>query len=189
MGLCKAPGSKGPPGRGDLAGGIRARTSVDPARLRSTIGDMANALDTAKEALTSMLEKLGFEFEVEVTGESGHEILNIVSEHSALLIGKNGDRLDDLQYLVNRITKNAHRDAPRYRIDCDGFRAEQEQRVADKARHLAGKVRESGRELWMNPMNSYHRRLVHNALLDEPDIESISEDSNARNKKILIRLK
>ena len=85
---------------------------------------------------------------------TGHETLNIVSPDSALLIGKHGDRLDDIQYLVNRIARNAFEDAPRYRIDCDGYRAEQEQRVADKALRLADKVRETGRELWMNPMNS-----------------------------------
>ena len=150
---------------------------------------MADAIHDAKEALTSMLEKLGFEFEVEISGEAGHESLNILSEDSALLIGRGGDRLDDLQYLVNRITRNAHPDAPRFRVDCDGYRAEQEQRVADKALRLADKVRESGRELWMNPMNSYHRRLVHNALVDDPEIETVSEDTSARNKKILIRLK
>jgi len=150
---------------------------------------MADAILDAKEALTSMLEKLGFEFEVEISGEAGHESLNILSEDSALLIGRGGDRLDDLQYLVNRITRNAHPDAPRFRVDCDGYRAEQEQRVADKALRLADKVRESGRELWMNPMNSYHRRLVHNALVDDPEIETVSEDTSARNKKILIRLK
>lgn len=150
---------------------------------------MANAIDEATEALTSMLGKLGFEFEIEVHGEPGHETLNIVSESSALLIGKNGDRLDDLQYLVNRIVRGKDRDAPRFRVDCDGYRAQQEERVADKARKLADKVKESGRELWMNPMNSYHRRLVHNALVDDPEIESISEDTNHRNKKILIRLK
>jgi len=150
---------------------------------------MADAITDAKEALSSMLEKLGFEFEVEVAGEPGHESLNIISEHSALLIGKNGDRLDDFQYLVNRITRNSHPNAPRYRVDCDGYRAEQEQRVADKALKLADKVRESGRELWMNPMNSYHRRLVHNALVDDAEIETVSEDTDSRNKKILIRLK
>jgi spoIIIJ-associated protein len=74
-------------------------------------------------------------------------------------------------------------------VDCDGYRGQQEERVADKARKLAEKVKDSGRELWMNPMNSYHRRLVHNALVDDPEIESISEDTNRRNKKILIRLK
>jgi len=150
---------------------------------------MANAIDDAKEALTSMLEKLGFKFEVEVLGESGHETLNIVSESSALLIGKNGDRLDDLQYLVNRIVRGKDRDAPRVRVDCDGYRAQQEQRVANKALKLADKVKDTGRELWMNPMNSYHRRLVHNALVDDPDIETVSEETDRRNKKILIRPK
>jgi spoIIIJ-associated protein len=150
---------------------------------------MADAITYAKEALSSMLEKLGFEFEVEVSGEPGHETLNIVSEHSSLLIGKNGERLDDFQYLVNRITRGEYADAPRYRVDCDGYRAEQEQRVADKALKLAEKVKESGRELWMNPMNSYHRRLVHNALIDDAEVETVSEDTDSRNKKILIRLK
>ena len=41
----------------------------------------------------------------------------------------------------------------------------------------------------MNPINSYHRRLVHNALADDSEIETVSEDSSSRNKKILIRLK
>lgn len=136
-----------------------------------------------------MLGKLGFEFEIEVQGNPDHETLNIVSPHSALLIGKNGDRLDDLQYLVNRIVRGKDREAPRYRVDCDGYRAEQEERVASKALKLAEKVKETGRELWMNPMNSYHRRLVHNALVEDPEVESISEESTARNKKILIRLK
>ncbi len=150
---------------------------------------MANAIDCAQEALTSMLEKLGFEFTVTRVGEAGQEILNIESPDTALLIGKNGDRLDDLQYLVNRITKLSFPDAPRFRVDCGGYRAQQEQRVADKAIKLAQKVKDTGRELWMNPMNSYHRRLVHNALVDDPEIESISEETGARNKKILLRLK
>jgi len=94
-----------------------------------------------------------------------------------------------MQYLVNRILRGSHPDAPRIRIDSGGYRAEQEERVADKARSLAAKVKESGRELWMNPMNSYHRRLVHNALVDDPEIETESEDTGRRNKKILIRLK
>ncbi len=150
---------------------------------------MADAITDAKEALTSMLGKLGFEIQLEIEGAPGHETLNIVTDQSSLILGKNGDRLDDIQYLVNRIVRKSHPDAPRFRIDCEGYRAQQEQRVADKAIKLADKVKESGRELWMNPMNSYHRRLVHNALIDDPEIETISEDTDSRNKKILIRLK
>ena len=149
---------------------------------------MSEAAAQAQTILETMLGKLGFEHEIEITGEDGHT-LNISSPDQAILIGKGGDRLDDLQYLVNRILRGSDEDAPRIRVDCDGYRTQQEERVKDKARTLADKVRESGEELWMYPMNSYHRRLVHNALIDDPEIESISEETNARNKKILLRLK
>lgn len=149
---------------------------------------MSEAAAQAQTILETMLGKLGFEYEIEITGEDGHT-LNINSPDQAILIGKGGDRLDDLQYLVNRILRGSNEDAPRIRIDCDGYRTQQEERVKDKARTLADKVRETGEELWMYPMNSYHRRLVHNALVDDPEIESISEETNKRNKKILLRLK
>lgn len=149
---------------------------------------MSEAAAQAQTILETMLGKLGFEYEIEITGEDG-QTLNINSPDQAILIGKGGDRLDDMQYLVNRILRGSNDDAPRIRIDCDGYRTQQEERVKDKARKLANKVRETGEELWMYPMNSYHRRLVHNALVDDPEVESISEDTNARNKKILLRLK
>jgi len=143
----------------------------------------------AKTILETMLSKLGFEYEVEILGEGQTAILNITSPDQSILIGKRGDRLDDMQYLVNRILRGKYPDAARVRVDSGGYRAEQEERVAEKARKLAGKVKESGRELWMNAMNSYHRRLVHNALVDDPEIETVSEDTGRRDKKILIRLK
>lgn len=149
---------------------------------------MSEAAEQAKTILETMLGKLGFEYEIEITGEDGHT-LNINSPDQAILIGKGGDRLDDLQYLVNRILRGSNEEAPRIRVDCDGYRTQQEERVKDKARTLADKVRETGEELWMYPMNSYHRRLVHNALADDSEIESISEETNKRNKKILLRLK
>ena len=148
-----------------------------------------SVVDDAKDILDTLLGKLGFEFEIEVIEDGGPVTLNIVSPSQALLIGKNGDRLDDLQYLVNRILRGKHDEPPRIRVDCDGYRGQQEERVMDKARGLAEKVKDSGRDLWMNPMNSYHRRLVHNALADDPEVETVSEDTTRRNKKILIRLK
>jgi spoIIIJ-associated protein len=151
--------------------------------------NMSDVAAEAKKILETMLGKLGFEHEIEVNGDEDHLTLNILSPDQTLLIGKGGDRLDDLQYLTNRILRGVNDDAPRVRVDCDGFRAQQEERVRDKARGIADKVKASRDEIWMTPMNSYHRRLVHNALADDPEIESVSEDSNMRNKKILIRLK
>ncbi|MGE9268751.1 MAG: protein jag [Verrucomicrobiales bacterium] len=142
----------------------------------------------AQKITETILGKLGFEVEVTPDPEDD-KVLDINSPDNRLLIGKNGDRLDDLQYLVNRILRKSHPDAERIRLDCEGYRLKKEEQVQNKARNLADKVRESGQELWMRPMNSYERRLVHNALVDDPEIESISEDTHKRMKKILLRLK
>ena len=165
-------------------------SGVDRSGEGTKLTRMANeVVEEAKTILETMLSKLGFEFEIEIVGEGQTAILNIESPHQALLIGKRGERLDDMQYLVNRILRGKYPDADRVRVDSGGYRAEQEERIAQKAVGLAEKVKESGRELWMNPMNSYHRRLVHNALVDDPEIETVSENTGRRDKKILIRLK
>ena len=147
-----------------------------------------SALEEAKNIAETMLGKLGFQVEVTPSSEEDM-VLNLNSEHNGLLIGKHGDRLDDIQYLVNRILRGSHPDAGRVRLDCEGYRAQKEQKIQDRAIGLADKVKDSGRELWMKPMNAYERRLVHNALVDDPEVETISEDTNNRMKKILIRLK
>ena len=146
-------------------------------------------LDEAQKILETMLGKLGFEATISRSGEGNTAILNIDTPSQSHLVGKKGDRIDDLQYLVNRIVRKKYPDADRVRIDCGGYRADQEEQVANKARKLAEKVKSNGKEIWMNAMNSYHRRLVHNALVDDPEVETVSEDSNRRDKKILIRLR
>lgn len=142
----------------------------------------------AQKITETILGKLGFQVEVTFSPDDPN-VLDLNSEHNKLIIGKNGERLDDLQYLVNRIMRKTYPDAGRIRLDCENFRDQKENQVMDKARHLANKVKDSGREIWMHPMNSYERRLVHNALIDDDEVESISENTNARMKKILIRLK
>ena len=145
------------------------------------------AVQQAHEILATMLEKLGFDATIEEeTSEEGPS-LQITSESSSLLIGKHGDRPDDLQYLVNRILQKREPDAPRVRVDCDRYRADQEERLAGQARGLAEKAKESGKPMRMRPLNAYHRRIVHNALVDDQEIETVSPRGSDRLKRIEIR--
>ena len=105
------------------------------------------------------------------------------------MIGKHGDRLDDLQYLVNRILQKQMPDAPRVRLDCDRYRAQEEERLADQARSLAEKAKDSGQSVRMRPLNAYHRRIVHTALAEDDEIETISPGGSDRLKRIEIRPK
>ena len=148
------------------------------------------ALQEGRKILEEILGKLGFSATIEEEG-SGDEggCLQISSEESSLLIGKHGDRLDDLQYLVNRILQKQLPDAPRVRLDCDRYRAEEEDRLAEQARGLAEKAKDTGKPMRMRPLNAYHRRIVHNALVDDDEIETVSPRSHDRLKRIEIRPK
>lgn len=140
---------------------------------------------TAEQALLSLLQSLGFE--ATVTVEENEEIitLQILSPDAKFLIGEEGDRLDDLQYLVNRMIQNQLPDAPRVKVDCDHYRERSEEKLIQKAKSLAERVLETGKPMRLQPLNAYHRRLVHNALKDM-GVSTSSEDTESRFKRITI---
>ena len=147
------------------------------------------AAQEAHKILDSMLGKLGFEIEVEEQVSEDGIALQISSEDSKLLIGRHGERLDDIQYLVNRILQKHDEEAPRVKVDCDHFREQEEERLEEQARDLAEKAKESGKSMRMRPLNAYHRRIVHNALVDDEEVETTSPRGSDRLKRIEIRLR
>lgn len=146
-----------------------------------------SAVAEAEEILGKMVGALGFEATIKASDGGGVPTLEIETEESDLLIGRHGERLEDLQYLVNRILQKKVEDPPKIKLDCDGYRAGQEERLAGLARKLAEKVKETGRPEQVKPLNSYDRRIVHNALVDDPEVETSSPSGPSRLKKITIR--
>ena len=136
--------------------------------------------EIAEQSLKSLLASLGFSADIEVTEADGIVCLNISSPDSQYIIGGDGDRLDDLQYLVNRMIQRKMEDAPR-------VKERNEARLLEKARSLAERVQESGKPMKMQPLNAYHRRLVHNALQSMEGIATESEEGDGRYKRITIR--
>jgi len=140
----------------------------------------------AEEVLRTMLAKLGFEAELQTEEEADGPCIQISSSDSSYLIGKNGDRLEDLQYLMNRIVSESHPDLPRIKVDCNGYRKEQESILLDKVKSLAEKVKEDGKSARTRPLNAYYRRLVHNSLADEKEVQTSSPDGSSRYKRVTI---
>lgn len=144
--------------------------------------------DASEKILVTMLGHLGFSIEVErVTTDDGL-CLQIKVDDSKAIIGRNGDRLEDLQYLVNRILVRHFPDSPRVKVDCDNYRHEQEGKLIEKARDLAKGVVESGKSVRTRPLNAYYRRIVHNALADLEGVNTESPKGQARYKRIDITL-
>jgi spoIIIJ-associated protein len=147
------------------------------------------AAESAKKILDTMLGHLGFTATLEIQQTDDGPAIQVMTNESELLIGKDGDRLDDFQYLVNRILRRHIPKAERVKVDCEHFRSMQEDKLNTEVRGIAERVRATGKAFRMRPLNAYYRRLVYNALLNEPDIESHSPEGDDRLKRIVIQLK
>ena len=141
------------------------------------------------EILNKMLGSLGLEGDVSLEQSEEGACLQISSEDSKHIIGQKGDRLDDIQYLVNRVMQSQDPGTDRVKVDCDNYRKDSEERLREKVLSYAEEVKESGEPKRLQPLNAYHRRLVHNFLADDERVETSSPDGNTRFKKMTIALR
>jgi spoIIIJ-associated protein len=142
---------------------------------------------TPKELLDTMLGYLGFVVQIEeTTNEGGNLTLQIYTEESRRLIGRDGETLEGIQFLLNRLLQSKDKDADKVIVDCEHYRSMREDRIVQRVRELADRVRITGRSLQLEPMNSYERRLVHNAFKDDPDVATWSPSDSARIKQITL---
>ena len=148
-----------------------------------------NPEEAATKILDTMLGHLGFAAQIEVEERGEGPCLQILSSQSEFLIGRDGHRLDDLQYLVNRILRRHAADAPRVKVDCEHYRTIHEDKLIEEVRGVAEGVKASGKPAKLRPLNAYYRRLVHTALVDDNEIETHSPDSKERLKRIEVRLR
>lgn len=140
-----------------------------------------------REILDTMLGHLGFVAEIqEVETENGRQ-LQVFTAESDVLIGRDGEVLEDLQFLLNRILQAQDRSAPKVQVDVAHWRAMRDDRLRGRIRQIADTVRISGRPVKLEPMNSYDRRIVHNTLKNDPDVMSFSPSDDARIKRITIQ--
>src|SRR5689334_23751443 len=142
---------------------------------------------TPKELLDTILGFLGFVVEIEESkNEAGNQVLQVYTEESRRLIGRDGETLEAIQFLLNRLLQAKDKDAPKVVVDCEMYRSMREDRIVQRVRELAERVRITGRSLQLEPMNSYERRIVHNAFKDDPEIATWSPSDSARLKHITL---
>lgn len=142
-----------------------------------------------KEMLDTMLGHLDFAFEIKETSGPHGVTLQIYSPEKERIIGRRGETLDDLQLLLNRMIQAQDHNAPRVVIDCEHHREIEDTAFLGRIRQMAEIVRATGRSYQLEPMNSYERRIVHNAFKEDPDLETWSPRDDNRLKRITLRKK
>jgi spoIIIJ-associated protein len=147
----------------------------------------ATALEHARSILDTMLGYLGYTVTIEEDDGPDGPTLQILTEDADALIGKRGETLEDIQYLVNRILMRHLPDAPRIRVDVEYYRSMREDKLIERVKHLADRVRATGQSVALHPLNSYYRRIVHNVFAEDPDIMTVSDQGNHRFKRMTIK--
>lgn len=143
-----------------------------------------------KATLEQLLKLLGFEATVEEHSLDDGIFLDVATDDSGRLIGRQGQTLSDLQYLTNRLLFQQDQSVPKVMIDVGGYRAKARDALVQKAKAAAEKVRRWGDIVELEPMTAFDRRIIYNALKDDPGIEAASVQVEGTTKKaILLRPK
>lgn len=142
---------------------------------------------TPAEVLDTILGYLGFVVEIEEQERDGHPVLQIFTHEPEPLIGRREQVMDDLQYLVNRVLASQTPPGPRVIVDVEHHRTMRDDALVERVRHLAQAVRSTGKPIQTEPLNSYDRRIVHNAFKDDPEIMTWSPADDARVKRITLK--
>jgi spoIIIJ-associated protein len=139
-----------------------------------------------KEALEKILNLLGFESTVEEQKLDDGVLLDVKTEDAGRLIGRQGQTLTDLQYITNRMLFQQDPAAPKAMVDVGGYRAQARDALVKRAQEAAEKVRRWGDAVELEPMNAFDRRVVHQTLKDDPDVETHSVEVEGTEKKVIL---
>jgi len=139
-----------------------------------------------KAILETVLGTLGFPATVEEHKLGDDLMLDVKTEESGRLIGRQGQTLADLQYITNRILFQQDPTSPKVMVDVGGYRAQSREALVKKAKEAAEKVRRWGDAVELEPLSAFDRRIIHHALKDDPDIETQSIEVDGTEKKVLL---
>ena len=136
--------------------------------------------------LQRILDLLGFTATVEEHRLEDGLLLDVKTEDSGRLIGRQGQTLADLQYVTNRLLFQQDPSVPKVTVDVSGYRAQAREALVKRAKDAADKVRRWGDTVELEPLNAFDRRIVHQALREDPDVETNSVEVDGTDKKAIL---
>jgi len=171
-----SPGKAGILGFGAEEARIRVRPRPQPSP--------AEVTRFAQEVLERLLQAMGVWGKVELreAPPEGAPSFDISGKELGILIGRRGETLSALQYMVNRIVGQRYKLRAGVVVDVEGYRRRREEALKGLARRLAEQVKATGQSVTLEPMPAHERRIVHLALRDYSQVVSQSVGEGERRK-------
>lgn len=159
-----------------------------PAKIRAK--QKEEERPAVEDFLSKVFEAMGVKAEAEVMFDEDEKVMNInlIGDDMGMLIGKRGQTLDSLQYLVSLV---ANKDSDTYikvKLDTENYRERRKETLENLAKNIANKVRRTRHSVALEPMNPYERRIIHSVLQNNKFVETHSEGEEPY-RKVIVSLK
>ena len=129
--------------------------------------------------------KLEASINVEFDAVENELSIDVKAEDMGVLIGKRGQTLDSLQYIVSLAINKDSNEYVKVKLDSENYRIRRKETLENLAKNIASKVKRTGRQVSLEPMNSFERRIIHSALQGDPDCETFSEGNDPYRKVVV----
>lgn len=144
-----------------------------------------NAADIAQAFLANMLREMNISATISAELYDDNLSINMAGEDMAILIGKRGQTLDSLQYLISLVVNKNRDEYVRVVLDTENYRMKRKETLENLAGKLAFKVKKSRKNVILEPMNPYERRIIHSALQNNPFVSTKSEGDEPFRKVVI----
>ena len=163
---------------------IGKKDAVIKARKKS------NLVDDTLEFLDKMFAAMEMEVKSTIDYSEENRTMNIdfSGDEMGILIGKRGQTLDSLQYLISLVVNKESDSYIKVKVDTEDYRERRKATLENLAKNLSYKVKRTRRPVTLEPMNPYERRIIHSALQNERYVETHSEGEEPY-RKVVITLK
>jgi len=169
---------KGFLGIGEVPAKLKVTYSLSPANLGLAF-------------VETLVKNMELDVSVSMQDHQGGKLINITGEDGGILIGHHGDTLDSLQYLANlaanKKEENDDREYTRISVDIENYRTKREETLRKLAHRIAGRVLKYRRNVTLEPMNPYERRIIHSEIQNIEGVTTVSVGAE-NNRKIVVML-
>ncbi len=164
--------------------GIGAKPAIIKARVKSSID--GKAVDFLKEVFAAM--NMAVVIDAKFDEANNNLDIDLSGDDMGVLIGKRGQTLDSLQYLVSLVVNKDVQDYVRVKVDTEDYRRRRRETLENLAKNIAYKVKRTKRAVALEPMNPYERRVIHSALQNDRYVTTHSEGDEPF-RRVVVTLK
>ena len=143
----------------------------------------------ARDLLAGMLNQMTFNCQVKALETDDTIILNISGDESGLLIGRRGQNLDALQYILNKAINRSEADRKMIIVDSEDYRQRRRESLISMAERIRDKVKKTQKPLSLAHMNAHDRRIIHLALQEDETLVTKSRGEGEFRKVIVLPAK